>query len=110
MKKRASATQAVWLLVWPDGVVDQYRAFSVKRNATASRKALLKESARPVRYVPAAAAEPAILSAARAWWRSKRPIGWTEAQHLASPTINTMTQWESRLARAVARAVKKRKK
>lgn len=47
-----------------------------------------------------------LLSAADAavtWWKSKRPVGWTIAQHVIDPTINTAGYREKRLARAAAR-------
>jgi hypothetical protein len=36
------------------------------------------------------------------WWRSKRPIAWSETRHLANPTVNTCTDSEKRLATHVA--------
>jgi len=43
-----------------------------------------------------------IVLAAAAWWRNKRPLDFTEADHLEIPTVNTTTGAEARLARAVA--------
>ena len=43
--------------------------------------------------------------AAIAWWRALRPTIWTEAEHLKEPTVNTHTQAEERLAKAVAEMV-----
>jgi hypothetical protein len=40
---------------------------------------------------------------AERWWRRLRPIGWTKAEHLKNPTINTTSDVERALARAVAR-------
>ena len=44
----------------------------------------------------------AIERAARAWWKNRRPCAYTEADHLANPTINTVSDAEKRLAMAVA--------
>ena len=43
-----------------------------------------------------------VLTAALAWWRCRRPVGWTETEHLEHPEINTATASEQALARAVA--------
>lgn len=32
------------------------------------------------------------------WWRSLRPVGWSEAKHLDTPQVNTDTPPEQRLA------------
>lgn len=40
--------------------------------------------------------------AAVAWWRTKRPVIWTEEQHRKSPLVNCTTAAEKRLANAVA--------
>lgn len=45
--------------------------------------------------------------AALTWWRSKRPLAWSEAEHLANPKINTVLS-EQRVALAVAKALKAR--
>jgi hypothetical protein len=41
-------------------------------------------------------------SAARAWWRSKRPLRYTLENHLASPAVNCTSESERALAREVA--------
>jgi hypothetical protein len=48
----------------------------------------------------------AILKAARSWWRMRRPCDWTESAHLDAPAVNTTTDEEGRLARAVAALVR----
>ena len=48
--------------------------------------------------------------AAYAWWKNRRPLVYSEAEHLRNPTVNTCTDGEARLARAVARMRKERKK
>lgn len=44
------------------------------------------------------------------WWKMHRPVGWSEAQHLENPTINsgdsTVGGCNSALCRAVAALVK----
>ena len=45
--------------------------------------------------------ETRIIRAARAWWRQRRPVGWSETLHLACPDINTCSECEHRLAGAV---------
>lgn len=57
----------------------------------------------------ASAQTAALLSvekAARAWWKTRRPVGWKESQHLANPTINCTDSKERTLAHAVAKWVK----
>jgi hypothetical protein len=29
-----------------------------------------------------------VVAAAIKWWKSHRPVGWTENQHLENPTVN----------------------
>lgn len=48
----------------------------------------------------------AVVAAAETWWQSKRPTRWRVAQHLKNPTINTTSEAEKILARAVAAMVK----
>lgn len=48
--------------------------------------------------------------AALRWWRMRRPITWSEAGHLRSPTVGTTTPSETALANACARLVTERKK
>lgn len=43
-----------------------------------------------------------IVSLSIAWWRSRRPISWTQAEHIKNPTVNTATRWDHDLAREVA--------
>ncbi len=45
-------------------------------------------------------------SAALEWWKSHRPIEWSEAQHLGNPVINTSSDSERKLAIAVARMLR----
>jgi hypothetical protein len=49
-----------------------------------------------------------IFLAARGWWRSNRPWGWSLRRHLAEPEVNTTTNAERALARAVAALLKQR--
>ncbi len=44
--------------------------------------------------------------AARAWWRQRRPVGWTRRKHLANPTINCNGKAETQLAQMVANWIK----
>ena len=46
-----------------------------------------------------------LAAAAKAWWESKRPIGFTTAQHLANPTINCTGDLGPAQALALAVAV-----
>lgn len=46
--------------------------------------------------------ERAVLIAADDWWVRRRPVGWDEAAHLASPAVNTSTDAEAVLAQCVA--------
>ena len=43
----------------------------------------------------------AIADAAVVWWKSKAPLDFDEAQHVANPTINCLMH-EKQLAQAVA--------
>jgi hypothetical protein len=47
-----------------------------------------------------------VVDAAKKWWRSNRPDGWDEIQHLASPAINVNSHAEYELAMAVADLIK----
>lgn len=47
-----------------------------------------------------------VLAAALAWWRMHRPLAYSEAEHIANPTINTTSESEKKLARAVAALLK----
>ena len=46
-----------------------------------------------------------ILEAAEKWWIAKRPIEWTEAQHIETPAVNTTTEYEKDLARSIGDAM-----
>jgi len=48
----------------------------------------------------------AVIDAAIQWWLARRPVGWSEAQHLERPAINTTTPREAQLASAVAEFVR----
>jgi hypothetical protein len=51
-----------------------------------------------------------VIRAALAWWRGQRPMGWTEAEHLANPTVNTGHSDRShQLAAAVGGYVKEKR-
>lgn len=44
-----------------------------------------------------------------AWWESKRPFAYTEAQHLANPTVGCTSEVETALALEVAAALQPQK-
>lgn len=44
--------------------------------------------------------------AAIAMWKQRRPLSFSEAEHLANPTINTTSEAEQKFARAVAKFLK----
>jgi len=47
--------------------------------------------------------------AALKWWKGHRPLGYSEAEHLANPQINLLDRHrEGALAMAVAELVKRR--
>lgn len=46
--------------------------------------------------------EASIINRALAWWRSKRPIGWTSEDHLKNPTVNCVDGLEHALAKSAA--------
>lgn len=46
-----------------------------------------------------------IHAAAYAWWRNRRPVDWSEAQHLEHPRVNCAGDAERKLAMAVAKMV-----
>jgi hypothetical protein len=50
----------------------------------------------------------AALDAADAWWATKRPITWTDAEHAAQPFVNCVGPQEQALAAAL-RAVREGK-
>lgn len=43
-----------------------------------------------------------VLRAAKAWWKGHRPSIFSLEDHLNAPTINTCTETEKQLARAIA--------
>lgn len=49
--------------------------------------------------------EKAVLAAAKAWWKGRRPADWDLNQHLSNPSADTIGDKERRLARAVSRPV-----
>ena len=42
------------------------------------------------------------------WWVGHRPVGWTDADHLANPTVNCVMPNEDALAIEVARLISAR--
>jgi hypothetical protein len=52
-----------------------------------------------------AAALHAVAEAAVAWWKERRPKGWSLEQHLADPMVNCGEDRERRLAGAVSKWV-----
>ena len=49
-------------------------------------------------------------TAAVRWWVGKRPLGWTEAEHLKTGAVNTTTATENSLAEAVAKMLSEKKR
>jgi hypothetical protein len=47
-----------------------------------------------------------IVVAIEIWWVGLRPEGWTEAQHLENPTVNTTSTHEKMMAIAISNAIK----
>jgi len=47
-----------------------------------------------------------LFDSALCWWQRRRPLIWTQEQHLEHPTINCVDSAEHRLAENVARIVK----
>jgi hypothetical protein len=45
-------------------------------------------------------------NAAVAFWKGRRPVSFTEEQHLQNPTINTSTEAETRLCQAIGQCIK----
>jgi hypothetical protein len=43
-----------------------------------------------------------VAAAALDWWKQKRPINWTDLEHVASPTVNCLNDSERNLATSVA--------
>jgi hypothetical protein len=50
-----------------------------------------------------------LIEAVGEWWKGLRPSYWTEAQHLANPTVNTKTDNEKSIANCYAEALKEMK-
>lgn len=46
-----------------------------------------------------------LLTVTYAWWRNKRPIQWTVAEHLKQPTVNCKGKEEFELAELIARLI-----
>jgi len=44
----------------------------------------------------------AIEKMAKEWWKNRRPCSYTEADHLANPIVNTVSDAEKQLALAIA--------
>ena len=44
-----------------------------------------------------------LAEALRGWWKSHRPVGWTEDQHRSCPHVNLATDAEKALATALLR-------
>lgn len=51
-----------------------------------------------------------VITAAIRWWKNRRPCAWNEAEHLATPRVNCVTEAESKLATAVAAHIKELRK
>lgn len=47
-----------------------------------------------------------VLDTAKDWWKSNRPVGWSEEQHIKDPCVNACCSLaDKRLATAVCRLV-----
>lgn len=44
-----------------------------------------------------------LAEALRGWWKTRRPVGWTEDQHRSCPHVNLATDAEKALATALLR-------
>lgn len=44
----------------------------------------------------------AMIGTILAWWRGRRPVGWTEQQHEAQPFVNLTAEWEKPIAAMAA--------
>lgn len=42
-----------------------------------------------------------LVSAVRTWWKGRRPLSWSEAEHSANPTVNCTSDAERQLAEAL---------
>lgn len=51
-----------------------------------------------------------LFKASYKWWTQKRPIEWSEQEHLDNPFINTNGKVEQRLALEVSELIKKARK
>ena len=49
--------------------------------------------------------ESIVIHHAKRWWKNKRPIAFTEKEHHANPTINTLNGIEHCLAKAVSKLI-----
>lgn len=82
--------------------IDRLAAWRQHAEYTARRHNLHKEPA----GLQLRADMQTLLTAAEqlvAWWETKRPTGWTLAQHQRTPTVNTTTYAEAQLAVQAAR-------
>ncbi len=52
--------------------------------------------------------EQEVINAALRWWHTKRPLNFTEEQHLLRPTTKITTQAERELCEAVAHHIRMR--
>lgn len=48
----------------------------------------------------------ALIAASLAWWKSRRPQGWTQERHLGRPAVNMPTVRDAELALAVAEYIR----
>jgi hypothetical protein len=46
-----------------------------------------------------------LLAVSRQWWEAHCPTGWDIRQHLDNPAVNTTTDSETAMAKAVASAI-----
>ena len=49
-----------------------------------------------------------VAEAAEEWWRMRRPVSYSEAEHLINPTVNCVNSCETALAATVANYVRTR--
>lgn len=43
------------------------------------------------------------------WWENRRPISWSEEEHLRNPTVNMIGDVEKELAKVVVAEIQRRK-